>query len=483
MTDKRPYSKRQKPEVNPMDQINIAYGKLPPQAMEVEEAVLGACMIERDAIHKVSPIINANAFYKAEHQKIFNIILELSGEGKNIDLLTVTIRLKDREMLEMIGGPMYITQLTRRVASAAHIEQHARIIFDKYYQREIIRVCTELTGEAYADDPDNLQISWATNSQYIDSLLVGISGMTHIRNIITETTKQIEADHVKVKNGDTPGIPTGFADLNSFTHGWQPSDVVIIAARPSMGKTAFALALIKAAAQKKKPVDVFSLEMAKLKLSIRLILSNGGINRDNFDRRVMTPGDWSAYNNSASELSSLPIYIDDTARTTTKHIDAVVRTKARKGECSMGVVDYLQLAEYGQADAYSKKNREQEVAGMSRDLKLTAKAANVPMIVLSQLNRAIENREDKRPKLADLRESGAIEQDADIVIMLWRPCYYDPEATDDNGNSLKNLMFLEVVKNREGRLGTIIIRHNDDMTQFFDYNTYGQEEPQPWYGK
>lgn len=468
-----------------MDMINTQYGKLPPQAIEVEEAVLGACMLERDAIFSISAIINTNAFYKDEHQKIFNSILELSSEGKNIDLLTVTVRLKDKGLLEEIGGPSYVTQLTRRVASSAHIEQHCRIIFDKFYQREMIRVCAELTNDSYKDEPDHLQFSWSSLSQYMDSLLVGVSGMTHIKHILKETTRQIKADHVKVKNGDTPGIPTGFADLNSFTHGWQPADVIIIAARPSMGKTAFALALVKAAAQRGKPVDVFSLEMSKLKLSTRLILSNGGIVRENMEQRKMTVGDWSAYNNSVAELSALPIYIDDTAKTNTKHIDAIVRTNTRKGECLMGVVDYLQLAEYGQSDAYSRKNREQEVAGMSRDLKLTAKAANIPMIVLSQLNRGIENRDDKTPRLADLRESGAIEQDADIVIMLWRPCYYDEDATDQNGNSLKNLMFLEVVKNREGRLGTIIIKHNEDFTQFYDYNTHGQEEPatEPWYGK
>jgi replicative DNA helicase len=438
-------------------------------------------MLERDAIFKVAAIISTNAFYKEEHQKIFETVSELSAGNHAIDLLTVVQRLKDKQILNEVGGPGYITGLTGRVSSAAHIEQHARIISDKFFQREIIRFSGTLQNAAYQDDIDNLQMLYAVETQAIDNLMAGASGMMHIRDIIKHTTAAIEERVIKAKKGITPGVHTGFADLNSFTNGWQPSDVIVIAARPSMGKTAFAIALAKAAAQKDTPTDVFSLEMSNLKLSTRMILSNGGIDRDRLEKGTMTDGDWKAYNQSASELSKLPVYIDDTAKTNTKRIDAIVRTKARKGECGLAIVDYLQLAEYVQAgNKYGNKNREQEVAGMSRDLKLTAKAANIPMIILSQLNRGIENRENKAPKLSDLRESGAIEQDADVVIMLWRPCYYDEEASDAQGNSLKNLIFLEVVKNREGRLGTIILKHNEDLTEFYDFNTHNQQDPNAW---
>ena len=461
-----------------IEQINAQYGKLPPQAVDVEEAVLGAVMLERDAIFKVAAIISTEGFYKDEHQKIFETVSELAAGNHNIDLLTVTQRLKDKGILDEVGGPGYITSLTRRVSSAAHIEQHARIISDKFFQREIIRFSSVLQNAAFTDDIDELQLLYTVETQTIDSLMAGASGMMHIRDIIKHTTTAIEERVTKAKKGITPGVHTGFADLNAFINGWQPSDVVIIAARPSMGKTAFAIALAKAAAQTDTPTNFFSLEMSNLKLSTRMILSNGGIVRDNLEKGKMTDGDWKAYNQSASELKKLPIYIDDTAKTNTKRIDAIVRTKARKGECGLAIMDYLQLGEYVQTgNKYGNKNREQEVAGMSRDIKLTAKAANIPFIALSQLNRGIESREDKAPRLSDLRESGAIEQDADIVIMLWRPCYYDEDATDQQGNSLKGLMFLEVVKNREGRLGTIILRHNTDLTQFFDYNTFNQQEP------
>jgi replicative DNA helicase len=215
--------------------------------------------------------------------------------------------------------------------------------------------------------------------------------------------------------------------------------------------------------------------MENLKLSKRLILSYGGIVRPNFERGTMTEGDWSAYNRADKELRTLPIYIDDTPGVDIRHISSVVRNKVRKGQCDLVVIDYLQLVET--PDSYSNKTREREVAEISRELKKLAKAAGVPILLLAQLNRGIENREDKTPRLADLRESGAIEQDADMVIFPWRPAYYDPNGMDDNGNSLQNLMMFEVAKYRDGKIGSIPSKHNDDLTQFFDYNTKQFQEP------
>lgn len=462
---------------NILNHLDSQYGKLPPQALEVEEAVLGALMIERDAIYNVTPIIQTEEFfYREEHQKIFNIVRTLADENKNIDLLTVTQRLRDENILDEVGGPGYITKLTSRVASAANIIQHSRVIADKFVQREMIRRFSELISEAYKDDPDNLEILYNHHTQAIDALLAGNSGMMHIREILVKTTQDLEERQVLAQNGETPGIPTGLADLNRLNNGWQPGDLVVVAARPSMGKTALAINLFaKRAAEKNKNVCIFSLEMENLKLSKRLVLSYGGIVRDNFERGNMTDGDWQAYNQAIRELEHLPIYIDDTPGTTVRYIDAVVRNKVRKGECDLVIIDYLQLVE--SPEHYGSKNREREVAEISRGLKKTAKASGVPVILLAQLNRGVENREDKTPRLADLRESGAIEQDADIVIFPWRPCYYDPGVEDEQGNSLKNTMFIETAKYRDGRIGTILCRHNEDMTQFYDFNTMGYQDP------
>lgn len=466
---------------NQMIQINAAYGKIPPQAIEVEEAVLGACMLERDAIYKVSPIISSDAFYKSEHQKIFNTIEEMAAANQAIDLMTVTRRIMDKGFLEEIGGPVMITQLTSRVASAAHIEHHARIIKDKYIQREMIRSFSTLMNKCYEDNIDELLVDYAAETQAIDALISGNNGMMHIREIVRETTTDLEDRQRKAASGETPGVNTGLVDLNAINNGWQAGDLIVVAARPSMGKTAIAINLFaKAAAEKRKNVCIFSLEMENLKLSKRLILSYGGIVRKNFEQGKMQQGDWQAYNSAIAELEQLNIYIDDTPGVNVRYIDSVVRTKRRKNECDLVVIDYLQLVE--SPEAYGK-NREREVAEISRGLKKVAKAAGVPIILLAQLNRGVENRDDKTPRLADLRESGAIEQDADIVIFPWRPCYYDPEATDSAGTSLHNVMLLEIAKFRDGQTGTILAKHNDDLTQFFDYNSYGHQEPEPWYGK
>jgi len=473
---------RQKQNSNTSTGSDVYYGKLPPQAIEVEEAILGALMLERDAIFKVTPFIQAEAFYKDEHQNIYNVVRELADENKNIDLVTVTQRLRDKNMLEVVGGPVYITQLTSRVASAAHIEQHCRIIATKYVQREMIRRFSELINEAYNDDPDNIESLYNFHTQAIDALLAGSSGMMHIREILYHTTNDLEKRQWQAKNGETPGIPTGLTDLNKLNNGWQPGDLIIVAARPSMGKTAIAINLFgKSAAGKGKNVCIFSLEMENLKLSKRLILSYGGIVRENFESGKMTEGDWKAFNQAVKELEKLPIYIDDTPGTTVRYIDAVVRNKVRKKECDLVIIDYLQLVET--PDYYGSKNREREVAEISRSLKKVAKASGVPVILLAQLNRGVENREDKTPRLADLRESGAIEQDADIVIFPWRPCYYDPNAEDEQGNSLKNTMFIEIAKYRDGHIGTILCTHNEDLTQFFDYNSKGYELPADYYEK
>jgi replicative DNA helicase len=468
-------SRKTKPEFSPVN-IDTIYGKIPPQAIEVEEAVLGALMLGENEIYKISGILSEESFYKEEHQIIFRAIIALSDAGKKIDLLTVTVKLKDDGNLEKIGGPAYITQLTRRVASAAHIEQHARVIAEKYFSREVIRRFTSLISKAYDDNIDELETEYSQATQAIDDLLAGKSGMKHISSILDETRTDLEERQKKALSGEIQGINTGLTDMNELNNGWQKGELIIIAARPSMGKTAVALNLFtKSAALKGRNVCVFSLEMENIKLSKRLILSYGGIVRYNFERGTMTQGDWTAYNKADRELRQLPIFIDDTAGVDVRHISSVIRTKVRKDQCDLVIIDYLQLVETPQT--YGNKNREREVAEISRGLKKAAKAAGVPIILLAQLNRQIENREDKTPRLADLRESGAIEQDADMVIFPWRPAYYEPDAMDENGNSMQNVMMFEIAKNRDGKIGSIYSKHNDDLTQFFDFNTKQFQEP------
>lgn len=462
-----------------IEQINAQYGKLPPQAIDVEEAVLGAVMLERDAIHKVSPILVTNAFYKEEHQKIYETVCELSSGSHNIDLLTVTQRLKDKELLDMVGGPGYIARLTRNVSSAIHIEQHASIIRDKFISRELIRVCADLTSRSYDESSEDLEMFYAEQTQYLDDLMAGSAGMVHIRDILKQTAVDLEQKQEKIKNRETPGVTSGLVDLDRMNGGWQVGELVVIAARPAMGKTAIALNLFtKAPAMQGKNVCVFSLEMESIKLSQRLILSYGGIEREHFKNRTMAEGDWHAFNQAARELEQLPIYIDDSPGTTVKYIDAVVRNKIRKNECDLVVIDYLQLVE--SPGSYSNKNREREVAEISRALKKLSKI--VPIVLLAQLNRDLEKRDDKKPRLSDLRESGAIEQDADIVAFPWRPCVYDPNAETENGVSLKNTMFIEIAKYRDGQIGTVLAKHNSDLTEFYDYNTYNQQENIDWTG-
>lgn len=454
-------------------EAEAAYGFLPPQAVEIEQAVLGAIMLEKDAVFKVLPIIQSDSFYNENHRIIFKTVEDLASAGQSIDLLTVTRRLMDKGILDQVGGPGEITRLTRHVASSAHIEKHSRIIADKYFQREMIRRFHLLITAAYADDIDDLEMMYTMHTQAIDAMLAGISGMMHIREVLVEASKKLEQRQVQAQKGETPGVPTGLAELNRKNKGWQPMDLIVIAARPGMGKTAIAINLFgKAAATKGISVCIFSLEMENIKLSNRLVLSYGGLERENFEQGTMTADDWIAYNRSVRELEKLPIYIDDTPGPNIRYIGATIRNKVRKGECGLAIIDYLQLVET--AETYSNKNREREVAEISRALKKMAKSNNIPIILLAQLNRGIENRPDKTPRLADLRESGAIEQDADVVIFPWRPCYYDINAEDDLGNSLKNIMFLEIAKYRDGGTGTILARHNHDLTQFFDYDHYGQ---------
>jgi replicative DNA helicase len=448
----------------PINDINAPCGNLPPQAIEAEEAVLGALMLERDAFQQISGIVDRKSFYKEEHQKIFDVIKYLSANQKPIDLLMVTQELKSRNLLEDVGGPLLITQLTSRVASAAHIEAHCRIIAEKFYQREMIRSASEMLKLAYQDeDVELLGNEWKRYGDELENVFTIADSGTSIRDVLRDTVKEIESDCNNIKESKTPGIPTGFSSLNENTGGWRPGNMIVLAGRPGLGKTSFALYFALEAAKAGYFVNVFSLEMNKQDLARILLAAEGDIYRSNIRDGYLTQNDWQKLHNAISKLEKLPIIFRDSSGMTVSQIQSAIRKNRRNGRCHFAIVDYLQLVKASQ----NKTNRELEVAEISRTLKTTALTENIPIMALSQLNRAADG---EAPKLSNLRESGAIEQDADLVCFLHKP---------DQNNSI---IRFTVAKHRRGRLGEIDIHFNTEMTKFSEssFNSINESTNNPF---
>ncbi len=447
-----------------IEQINAQYGKLPPQAIEVEEAVLGALMLERDAYVTIADIINTDSFYKEEHQKIFNAIKHLSTHEKPVDLLMVTQELKDREELDQVGGPGYITQLTRRVASAAHIEFHARIIAQKYIQRELIRVSSEIQVKAYDDtiDVDDL-IDYSETSLFRVAESNIKKETVPIKPVLREAVEAIES--ARNRPDGLIGVPSGFTAIDRITSGWQKTDLVIIAARPSMGKTAFVLSMARnMAVDHRRSVALFSLEMSSQQLVTRLISSETELGSQKIKTGRLEDWEWEHLNRKISNLDKAPIFIDDTPALSIFEFRAKCRRLKMQHDIDIVVVDYLQLMTAG---SDTKGSREQEVSMISRSLKAIAKELDVPILALSQLNRSVESREGKRPQLSDLRESGAIEQDADIVTFIHRPEYYGI-TEDESGNSLLGIAEIIIAKHRNGATGDVHLSFRKELAKFAD---------------
>ena len=451
-----------KPIVSP---YSLETGKIPPQAVELEEIVLGAAMLEKDAIIEVVDILSAESFYKEEHQKIFASILDLFSNDKAIDLLTVTEQLRKNKTLEEVGGPLYITQLTTRVGSAAHIEFHSRIIQQKYIQRELIRVSSEIQNRAFDDSTDVDDLISFSEGELFNVAQGNIKKEAAKMNIllkealnrIDENSKQTEA---------LTGIPSGFTKLDRMTSGWQESNLIILAARPAMGKTAFVLSMARnMAVDHKKPVALFSLEMSSMELVNRLIVSEAEIESDKIRSGQLSDQEWDMLNTRIKNLEEAPIYIDDTPGISVFELRAKCRRLKRQHDIQCVVIDYLQLM-VGPPE--TRGNREQEVSTISRTLKGIAKELEVPVIALSQLNRGVEGRsgyEGKRPQLADLRESGAIEQDADCVAFIHRPEYYG-FVEDPEGNSLQGVAEIILAKHRHGSIGDVQLRFKGQFVKF-----------------
>jgi len=429
--------------------INIqAFEKIPPRDEEIEKAVLGALILDSGAIHKVTGIIDSVSFYKPEHQRIFEVIKSLSQTEKVVDLLTVTRFLRDKNHLDNLGGPVYITQLTSKVASAAHIEYHARIIAQLYLQRELIRIGLEITSEAYDPnaDVDELLNSLKLKLSGIDNFAASSNTGQSQANVIQDTIQKIETDCLLAKEGKSPGIPTGIKTLDRATGGWRNTNLIIIASRPSIGKTSLALFFTKIAAKAGRWVNFYGLEMKSADLMRIMISGESGINRTGLRDGLLTGDDWNGINRSLSQLEKLSVIWNDFAGITSAQIKSITIRNRKAGRCDMVVIDYLQLVKALDKHAI----REQQVAEISRTLKEIALNENIPVICLSQLTREAAN---EIPQLHHLRESGAIEQDSDIVIFPWKR---------------EGKFNLTIAKNRRGKVGTFEIYANDEMTDFGD---------------
>ncbi len=446
--------------------------KVPPQAMNVEQSVLGAMLLEREAIPKTIEILVPGAFYTDRHNTIYEAILSLFERSNPVDLVTLGDELQRREKLEMIGGTYYLSELTASVDTAANVEYHARIISEKSLLRKLIETMTNVITRAYEPSADAFELLDEAEGDLFkisDSQLRRAA--TSMHDVLKETLTRLESIHGR--EGGITGVPSGFKRIDEMTGGWQPSDLIIIAARPSMGKTALTLAMARnAALDKENPtgVAIFSLEMSSGQLAQRLLTSEARVDAQAARTGRLNDDDWPRLAKAAGRLSEAPIYIDDTAGLTVLELRAKCRRLKAEHDIGIIIVDYLQLM-HGSGMG-KNSNREQEIAHISRSLKGLAKELNVPVIALSQLSRAVETRGgDKRPQLSDLRESGSIEQDADVVAFIYRAERYGI-TVDENGNSTEGIAELIIGKQRNGPIGDVSLAFVNQYARFENLTTY-----------
>jgi replicative DNA helicase len=456
-------------------------GKLPPQALELEASVIGALMIEKEAFSSITDLLRPESFYSDQHRHIFEAIQSLSANDAPIDVLSVAEKLKQAGQLEQAGGVIYLSDLTRRVASAAHIRYHAQIIAQKATARDLITAACQIEEKGYDEtqDVDEL-VEEATAKIFEISQRSQKRDVTHIYPVITEAFDRMHK--ASENDGNISGIPSGFTELDKITSGWQKSDLVIIAARPAMGKTAFVLSMAKnIAVDFNIPVAIFSLEMSNVQLVNRLIMNVCEIEGNKIRNGRLTKAEWDKLDNSIGVLQNAPIYVDDTPGLSVFELQSKARKLVKEHKIQLIIIDYLQLMN---ANGMSFGSREQEVSIISRNLKGLAKELDIPVIALSQLSRAVEKRDSsnsnvdgKKPLLSDLRESGAIEQDADMVCFIHRPEYYKL-YDDGNGKDLRGLGQIIVAKHRNGATDEIWLRFIGKYTRFqnedtaFDDNLY-----------
>ena len=480
------YNKYSKNNQEAYEKLTGIEGTIPPQSVELEQAVLGALMLERDAIIDVQEYVKAETFYLEEHRTIFRAIQALSVEMKAIDLYTVTERLKSQRELQKVGGAAYLAELTQKVASAAHIEFHAKIIAQKYVQRELIRSATEIERRSYDDEVDVTELIGFAEQEIFRVSEGNVKRSVQVASdILRKALQQIE--EASKTAGEYNGVRSGFTDIDAVTLGWQPSDLIIIAARPSMGKTAFVLTMARnMCVELKTPVAFFSLEMSSVQLMNRLIVAETQLNSKDLRTGNLTPAQWTHLESQTVELGRSPLYIDDTPALSVYEFRSKARRLKTQHDIQLIIIDYLQLMTASTPE--TRGNREQEVSLISRTLKAIAKELNVPIIALSQLSRNVENRGgSKRPQLSDLRESGAIEQDADVVAFIHRPEYYGL-TTDENNMPTAGMAEIIIAKHRNGEVTDVPLRFIKEQAKFADADSsvtaavvsqgpsYGREE-------
>lgn len=463
------YNTRRKPQHE--SEVVSEFGRLQPQDIQVEEAVLGALMLERDAYGIVSDLLKPESFYDYSHQLIYSAIQMLASNHNPIDMLTVTEQLRRDGNLDAAGGPLHISELTGRVSSAANVEYHARIVAQKYLARELIAFSSRIQTQAFDETVDVYDLM-----QEAEGGLFDISRNTlkrdvqQIDSLITEALKKIE-EASNNENG-LSGLQTGYHDLDKMTGGWQHSDLIIVAARPAMGKTAMVLSMAKnMAVDFNIPVAVFSLEMSSLQLVNRLISNVCELEGKKIKTGQLSRAEWENLTTRVKALYSAPLYVDDTPSLSVFELNTKARRLVQEHGVKMIVIDYLQLMN---ASGMRFGSREQEVSNISRSLKQLAKELDIPIIALSQLNRSVETRGDdrngKRPQLSDLRESGAIEQDADIVCFIHRPEYYTRSGTDAEGNDIRGLAEFIIAKHRSGAVGEVKLLFRAELARFENWD-------------
>lgn len=440
-------------------------GQMPPNDKETEDAVLGALLIDSGAYNRVADQLKPAVFYNHENQLIYEAIDELGRQDLPIDMLSVSDLMEKKGTLEEVGGSYRIGLLGNSVSSSAHIKYHVGVIKDLYMSRQVISFCAEAESAAYERKiPVQEMLQTVEDGLFrlaIDGSKQEIYAMSDILRSVYE---EIEA--ASMREG-LSGVPSGFRYLDMLTGGWQKSNMIVLAARPAMGKTALVLSMAKNMLDQKRPVGIFSLEMSKEELVLRMLTNATQIPSNVLKSGKLTPIDWTVFNHQLGLLHQLPLYIDDSGLLSIYELATKARRMVRENHVEIIFIDYLQLM---RAEGKAIGNREQEISTISRSIKQLAKELNIPIIALSQLNRGVESRVDKRPMLSDLRESGAIEQDADMVLLLHRPEYYGI-MEDESGNSMAGLAELIVAKNRSGATANIRLRFQAELIKFSDLNS------------
>jgi len=447
----------------PVDQFYNDLGKIPPHAIDIEEIVLGQLMIDNEAAVLVIGLLKPECFYKEAHHFIYKAIFDLAVDESPINIITVIEELRKKSNLERCGGAHYITSLSQKVSTTAHVEYHAKIVAQKYIQRELIRISSTIQEKAFDSDIDVSDLIDDAQAQ-IFTLAEGKFNKESlpINDIINDAIKKIQ--EASKREDGLSGLPTGFTGIDRVTSGLQNSDLIIIAARPSMGKTAFILSMLRnMAVDHNIPIAMFSLEMSNIQLVNRLIISETEIDHDKIKNGRLTPDEWVALETRTKSLTQAPIYLDDTPALSIFEFRAKCRRLKTKYDIKCVFVDYLQLM-----NAPGAGSREQEISSISRQLKALAKELAIPVVALSQLNRSVDTNKDSRPQLSNLRESGAIEQDADIVCFIHRPEYYKIYE-DNEGNSLIGVAEIIIAKHRNGAVEDVKLHFEKRFAKFTDF--------------